>query len=267
MERREGPGYRYGTDDRDHQPPRCVLQLTLSGTCQVAGPDGTIHDVPAGHALAFVQPRERFQVSKTREDLTLFYVGFAGTAMEALLLDIRGRPPVFPLSPDSAPVRHLMHWLPPSPGWRSQGVGAQEGADLIWELLCLCAQSWRGPVPAGERIAVEAMDRMLAALDTCTVEQVATDMGRSRMHLSRCFHETLHCSPGHWLREQRLKLARNLIEHGRSDLEHIARRCGYGSASSLIAAFKQRYHITPGQWDAMKAHLPGDAGPPADLPH
>jgi transcriptional regulator GlxA family with amidase domain len=52
-------------------------------------------------------------------------------------------------------------------------------------------------------------------------------------------------TPLRWLLDARLDVARELLEQGDAGVEHIARRCGVGTAANLRLHFRRRFATTP----------------------
>ena len=51
-----------------------------------------------------------------------------------------------------------------------------------------------------------------------------------------------------WLRQRRMERAAELLHTPELSLEGVAKEVGYSSVSQFIAAFRQQYGLTPGQY-------------------
>lgn len=74
-----------------------------------------------------------------------------------------------------------------------------------------------------------------------TLEDIAQRSGLTRRTLDRLFQAELAMSPGRYYQLMRLSHARELASSTDYDLDAIAIRCGYSSASALGKAFKQAF--------------------------
>jgi AraC-like DNA-binding protein len=71
----------------------------------------------------------------------------------------------------------------------------------------------------------------------------------SRRALQYAFRERLSCTATQWIRNQRLDLARQLLQNPvpGDSVAGIAAQCGYRSVSLFSVDFQQRFHIKPSQ--------------------
>lgn len=70
-------------------------------------------------------------------------------------------------------------------------------------------------------------------------------LGTSEKRLYDAFHEAFQLTVFGWLREQRLKLARQLLIQTDAAVADIAAHCGYGSSANFATAFKNRFECSP----------------------
>jgi len=78
-----------------------------------------------------------------------------------------------------------------------------------------------------------------------TLADIADHAALSTRTLSRRFRDQLGVSPQHWLRQQRLLLARQLLETTDLPIPVVAERSGYGSANALRAHFARELDSSP----------------------
>lgn len=76
-------------------------------------------------------------------------------------------------------------------------------------------------------------------------EQLASDVGVSRVHLNRKMKELTGVSPGEFVRNLRLKQAAKLLSEKQGDISQIAYSCGFSSISVFSTAFKKCYGVSP----------------------
>jgi len=77
---------------------------------------------------------------------------------------------------------------------------------------------------------------------------MARAAGTSPAHLRRLFHDALGCSPREAMARVRFQRVMDLLWDRSLTSEVIAERCGFGSASALSRAFKQRFGYGPAEW-------------------
>lgn len=95
-----------------------------------------------------------------------------------------------------------------------------------------------------------------------TVAALAANAGTSPRTFARRFTEETGLSPIRWLLHTRLDRARELLENGDAGIEHIARRCGLGTATNLRSHFRRRFGTTP---TAYRRAFTGREGSAAEI--
>lgn len=78
-----------------------------------------------------------------------------------------------------------------------------------------------------------------------TLETLARQLGTNEKRLTEAFQEAFRLPVFGWLREQRLKLARQLLARTDTPIADIAAHCGYGSPANFATAFKDRFECSP----------------------
>jgi AraC-like DNA-binding protein len=95
------------------------------------------------------------------------------------------------------------------------------------------------------------MERVMQAvnrhLDDCDykTEELAQDVGVSRVHLHRKLKALTGVSPGEFVRNLRLKQAARLLLEQQGDITQVAYACGFSSSSVFSTAFKKCYGVSP----------------------
>jgi len=98
------------------------------------------------------------------------------------------------------------------------------------------------------------------------VADLARMVGTSPEHLARLFQRFLGVTPGFVLREERLRLGMQLLEHTGLSVAEVAARSGFGSPQHFARLLKQTTSMTPMElrhrsWSIAHSHETA-AGPP-----
>lgn len=80
-----------------------------------------------------------------------------------------------------------------------------------------------------------------------TIEELAAAASLSRFHFSRMFKATTGRSPGRFIGQLRLELAKSLLGAGRS-IADVAHDCRFSSESNFVRSFRRATGRTPGQY-------------------
>ncbi|WP_307831423.1 helix-turn-helix domain-containing protein [Nucisporomicrobium flavum] len=80
-----------------------------------------------------------------------------------------------------------------------------------------------------------------------SVSALAARAAMSPRTFARQFVAATGATPAAWVRDQRLRLAEELLERDGLPVEAVARRCGLGSADTLRRHFRRLRGVTPGQ--------------------
>ncbi|OEU86988.1 AraC family transcriptional regulator [Streptomyces abyssalis] len=113
--------------------------------------------------------------------------------------------------------------------------------------------------PQDQRARVVAQGLIDDPSDNRTLEEWSTGTGAGARTLARLFASETGMTFGRWRERLRMQLAMPLLAEGRP-VESVARRVGYMSGSSFVAAFHRIVGLTPGQYfrrDAAPGH-PGE---------
>ncbi len=95
--------------------------------------------------------------------------------------------------------------------------------------------------------AIEIVEKNLNA-PNYTVENLSSDLNMERTGLYRKLTKLLEESPSHFIRNLRLKKAKQLILEGDLTITEIADRVGFSSSSYLSKCFKEVYGCTPSNY-------------------
>ncbi|GAA3565557.1 helix-turn-helix domain-containing protein [Nonomuraea rosea] len=136
-------------------------------------------------------------------------------------------------------------------------VRRDHGSDVANRVARLCVvPPWRDggqaqyveqPVPEPSTIGTAptrawAMERLGAPL---RLDDLAGHAGMSRRTFTRHFRQEVGMSPGQWLTQQRIALARHLLEASDLPVDRIADRAGFGTAASLRQHLQAAMGISP----------------------
>ena len=80
-----------------------------------------------------------------------------------------------------------------------------------------------------------------------TLEKMAQAALMSRARFAERFHDVVGMTPGHYLSDWRLGVAKSMLLKGAS-VQRIASDVGYGSASALSRLFASRLGMSPTEW-------------------
>jgi len=78
-----------------------------------------------------------------------------------------------------------------------------------------------------------------------SVDDLARRAAVSHRTLTRRFRQATGLAPGEWLRSERLRLARRLLETSDEPIERVALRAGYETTVSMRAHFARDLHTSP----------------------
>jgi AraC family transcriptional activator FtrA len=109
------------------------------------------------------------------------------------------------------------------------------------------AQYVETPLPAAQADGLAGvLDWAIARLDQpLTLADLAAAAHMSPRTLARRFQTTLGMSPGRWLRAQRIRRARELLESTDQPVERIAHIAGFGSPANLRQHFTRATGVSP----------------------
>ena len=84
------------------------------------------------------------------------------------------------------------------------------------------------------------------------IEDYARLCGRSVSSFKRDFKKTFQMTPGKWLQQRRLDMARSLMLKSEDTIQQICYDSGFESDSHFIRTFKKTFGTTPKQWRSNK---------------
>jgi transcriptional regulator GlxA family with amidase domain len=100
--------------------------------------------------------------------------------------------------------------------------------------------------PGASSKFAEAVALMQSNLsEPLTTEDVASLVGVSRRQLERLFKQHLDTLPSRWYLEQRLALARRLLQESSQSILQVGLSCGFTSAAHFSNAYRNHFDRTP----------------------
>ena len=111
-----------------------------------------------------------------------------------------------------------------------------------------------GKLVSNDDVLVRAASELL--LDNLavafTASRLARRLGTNEKRLNFAFQKKYALTISEWLREQRLRLAKQLLAETDTPVNNISEHLGYSSAANFSTAFRVRFHCTPREF---RAHL------------
>ena len=81
------------------------------------------------------------------------------------------------------------------------------------------------------------------------VEQIAAELGISRVHLSRKLKALNAASPSDMIKSRRMDAAAAMLRSGERNMTVVAASCGFASAAYFSSAFKAFYGVSPSAFE------------------
>src|SRR5690606_37214533 len=78
-----------------------------------------------------------------------------------------------------------------------------------------------------------------------TVEQFARMANRSLSVFKKEFFQYYHTTPGRWLTQKRLELAKSFLDAGKQNIGEVAFNSGFENLSHFSRGFKEKFGVTP----------------------
>lgn len=245
---------------RDYQ-----LVLVHAGLVRVAV-DGVERRIPAGH-VGLLRPERTEVFTFTREKETRHsWLALAPEQLDpAERASLDRAAPLLVLSEELRAVADLalrIVMLDLSPEDAALAATVRAG------LLLYVAEAGRAVV--NHQVLPETVQQARALIRTRAVEglqvaDLARAVGLSPEHLCRLYRRYLGLAPSVALREERLRLALQLLEHTGLPIAEVARRAGFGSAQYFARVLRAAANMAPTElramtWSAEQAQDPAASG-------
>lgn len=237
---------------RRQRESHCLFKYTLDGEGIFRDAAGE-HRVPAEHGfLTRISDPETayYYHPDNRQPWTFVWIAFVGPASEAMVDEMVSRyGHVYNLPRSSAAAGQLMSFA--GSGEARTEVTPAEGAQVVLMLLLELARASQearreNPLSVLVRKAQQlARDRAATGLNA---SELASELGVSREHLTRVFHEQAGVTPHKFLVRQRLLEACRMLRQTAMTNKEISSRLGYATNAHFARAFKEALGVTPGQF-------------------
>ena len=239
------------------------LHLLQRGRLEVYHGDGCWMPVEQPSLLLYARPQpHRFRIPGGESvDMACANLRFAGGADNPLT---RSLPPVIVLPLAELDGAEPLLGLIFAEAF-GQGCGRRAVVDRLFEVLLvlvLRALMQRGDLDTGLFAAMRhpGLARALVAMheapgEAWSLERLASTALMSRSHLAASFRDTVGQTPGDYLLQYRMVLARDLLARGLS-LGQTAERGGYAATSSFSRAFSAHFQESPSAWRRRAAAIP-----------
>jgi AraC-like DNA-binding protein len=97
-----------------------------------------------------------------------------------------------------------------------------------------------------QRVILRAMAFIHAHYaESISRSDVATHVGLSERHLSRCFHQVFGITPITYLNRYRVQQAKILLDAGKKGITKIAMEVGFSSSSYFSRVFSEQVGVSP----------------------
>lgn len=154
-------------------------------------------------------------------------IGFRNTMIEASLqkvaTELRSPDPVSVVMAESQAVQALAHFIRLNGSNDELSTGGLSHAQLRTVISII--EDHHRPLP--------------------TLDELASAIGVSRRHFFRIFKQSTGKTPHHYLAEERLKRAVDLLRETDLPATEIAMECGFSSSSHLNSTFKRSFGMRP----------------------
>ena len=128
---------------------------------------------------------------------------------------------------------------------------------IICELQCMFAYLIRGyeqyyKMNDQNRLKLKILQYIRANYNNCTLESVARHFNYSTAYLSRLIRQMTGESFSGLLRNYRLNMAQRMLEETNLQMIQISEEIGYKNISHFNNIFREKYHMTPGEYRKAK---------------
>lgn len=132
---------------------------------------------------------------------------------------------------------------------RNAGAGQPgdrlDRAESVYRLLLALLREQRSATRASDPVAYGRHLFETRYREARNVKEWCAQIGMSREHFTRCFHERYGETPSDFLRELRLRHAEGLLRNSRLPLEDVAAQSGFASAQTFHRAYRRRFGTPP----------------------
>lgn len=236
------------------EPTSGVLHILRSGGVRLVSADGTQHEIHEPSAFFYMNPTEH-RIEPLGDDVDIvcstFEFGIGqGNPLQAALPDLF----VLRLA-DSPTLALTLEQLFRESG--EEHCGRDAILDRLSEITLILVlrdlmDNQRLDIGLLAGLADPKLKRAINAIHArpehdWTLDKMAEAALMSRARFAQRFHEVVGVTPGTYLSDWRLGLAKSMLLQGAS-VQTIALDVGYGSSSALSRVFSNRCGMSPTEW-------------------
>lgn len=227
------------------------LHVVISGHCTVSSDHGVWQLAP-GDAFC-LWPRQRIEYAQQSDERWEFcWVQFGGDGSEALARACGFTPARLVINP-AFPLRAMQH-IQALHTYFKQPAAARERYQAL-ALLFEVVASFCHPTEPRESVdrlallAQQATTAISSLLHTgLNVSELARHCGVSRATLLRAFQTHIGISPQHYIVQERLRAAQQLLTQTDASIVTIAATTGFANDKYFLQIFRRAMGVTPGEW-------------------
>ncbi|MFW5845808.1 MAG: helix-turn-helix domain-containing protein [Planctomycetota bacterium] len=229
----------------------CLLQYTIRGSVSLDW-NGQRHRGGPGQAILY-RHGEESAYGLGEEDQTpyeLLFVHLQGAGLRAHWSELRRRGGTVSVDSGGALLNAMRQLIDRASPQRERDIvrAAALVQHFVLELFVLHERGDPQPRPV-ERAVQRMVDNPIFPW---SLKELAAEAGCSREHLSRAFSRRTGHPPAHWLNQQRLALARQLLLSTDLAVQDIARQAGFSSAATLARQLRGTTGLGPSAWRAAQ---------------
>ena len=237
-----------------HEPGAGHLHLLQSGSVRLTPDNGPVIEISEPSAFFYMNPTEH-HIEPLDGDVSMICSSFEfgigeGNPLQAAL------PELFVLPLAASPSLSLTLEQLFSEGGAS-GCGRDAILDRLSEIVLILIlrdlmNASRLDIGLLAGLADPKLTRAINAINEYpdrdwTLDKMAQTAAMSRARFAARFHEVVGMTPGAYLGDWRLGLAKSMLLKGET-VQTIAAEVGYGSASALSRVFSSRCGMSPTEW-------------------
>lgn len=242
------PGYQFGP----HVRSEYVIHIILSGK-GVFQSGGRNYSLGSGDVFAIFPGVETVYKADREDPWVYIWIGFNGYRAGDFVksMGLTERQPVFHLS-DTHREEECVHGILEAKGLTH--INELKRMSRMLDLFVLLMENGGGemhtaynyPGVAYVRYAIDFMNANFGR--KITIDEMADEIGITRMHLSRIFKKETQKTPMEYLIGVRLNHAAFLLRKTDKKVVDIAMECGYSDYMSFSKAFKKAYRMKPSEY-------------------
>ncbi len=232
--------------------PIAIWQYTVAGEGAIDR-NGVTHVLKPGDAFFVQVPDDHvYYLPSHSENWEFMYFTFVGNEMFRLQKIFQERHGiVLTHAPDSAAVQYCCSWMNDleRDGCRDRYDSASRSSHFLSELFREfdSTDSRRPRHPLADMAMRLLYSRPGSAL---TVKELSEHAGCTREHYTRLFQQENGVTPGEYLHDLRLQLAKRSLELEPVTIKEIAFQSGYATPEYFCRAFRKKFGLTPGEFRA-----------------